>query len=59
VRSCQKLPLCPIEPMPASSEMGSPLAKAEPIRDGSSTSAIQEGENAAAKQQWQPEKGVG
>ncbi|KAK4829739.1 hypothetical protein QYF61_006448 [Mycteria americana] len=33
VRSCWKLPLCPIEPMPASSKTDLPLAKAEPITD--------------------------
>jgi len=31
VRSCQKLLLCPIEPMPAGSKRDPPLAKAEPI----------------------------
>ena len=36
VRSCQKLPLCLIEPMPAGSKTDPPLAKAKPI----STSVI-------------------
>ena len=31
VRSCWKLPLCPIEPMPAGSKTDPLLAKAEPI----------------------------
>ena len=34
VRSCQKLPPCPIEPMPAGSKMDLLLAKAEPVSDG-------------------------
>ena len=38
VRSCWKLPLCLTEPMPAGSKMDPPLAKAEPINDGGSTS---------------------
>lgn len=33
VRSWQKLPPCPVEPRPAGSKMGPPLAKAEPISD--------------------------
>jgi len=40
VRSCQKLPPCPIEPVPASSEMDLLLAKAEPISDSGSASVI-------------------
>ena len=40
VRSCQKLPLCPTKPMPASSKTDLPLAKAEPISDGGSASGI-------------------
>ena len=40
VRSCQKLPLCPTEPMPAGSKTDPPLAKAEPISDGGSASVI-------------------
>ena len=40
VRSCQKLPLCPIEPMPAGSKTDPQLAKAEPISDGGSASGI-------------------
>lgn len=33
VRSCQNLPLCPTEPMPASCRMNPPLAKDEPINN--------------------------
>jgi len=40
VRSCQKLPLCPMEPVPAGSKMDPLLAKAEPISDGGSASGI-------------------
>ena len=40
VRRCQKLPLCPIEPMPASSKMDPLLAKAELISDSGSASGI-------------------
>jgi len=40
VRSCQKLPPCPTEPTPAGSKTDFPLAKAEPISDGGSTSGI-------------------
>jgi len=40
VRSCQKLSLYPVDPIPASSKMGLPLAKAEPIRDGGRASVI-------------------
>ena len=40
VRRCQKLPLCPIEPMPAGSKMDPPLAKAEPISNDGSASGI-------------------
>ena len=40
VRRCQKLPLCPIEPMPAGSKTDPLLAKAEPISDGGSASGI-------------------
>jgi len=40
VRSCQKLSLCPKELTPAGSNMELPLAKAEPISDGGSTSGI-------------------
>jgi len=39
VRSCKKLPLCPIEPVPVpdGSLMDRLVAKAEPIGDGGST----------------------
>ena len=40
VRSCYKLPLCPIEPRPAVFKMDPLLAKAEPISDGGSASGI-------------------
>jgi len=40
VRSYQKLPPCPIEPMPVGPNMDPPLAKAEPISNGGSTSGI-------------------
>ena len=40
VRSCWKLPLCPTEPMPASSKTDLLLAKAEPISDSGSASVI-------------------
>ena len=40
VRSCQKLPLCLIEPMPASSKSNPPLAKAEPISNSGNASVI-------------------
>jgi len=38
VRSCQKLPPCPTEPVPAGSRIDPPLAKAKPISDGGSSS---------------------
>ena len=40
MRSCQKLPPCPTEPMPAGSETDPPLAKAEPISNSGSASGI-------------------
>jgi len=40
VRSCEKLPLCPTEPMPASSKTDLLLAKAKPICDSGSASEI-------------------
>jgi len=40
VRSCEKLPPCLIEPVPAGSKMDPLLAKAKPISDGGSTSVI-------------------
>jgi len=33
VKSCQKLPLCPTEPVTAGSKMDPPLAKAQPTSD--------------------------
>jgi len=40
VRSCEKLPLCLIKPVPAGSKTDPPLPKAKPIRDGGSISVI-------------------
>jgi len=40
VRSCEKLPPCLIQPVPASSKMDLPLAKPEPVSDGGSASGI-------------------
>jgi len=40
VRSCQKLPLYLIEPMPLGSKTDPSLAKAKPISDGGSISVI-------------------
>jgi len=40
VRSCQKLPPCPMEPMPASSKLDPPLAKVELISISGSASGI-------------------
>ena len=40
MRRCEKLSLCLTELMPASSKTDPPVAKAEPISDGSSTSVI-------------------
>ena len=40
VRSCKKLPLCLIKPVPAGSKTDPPLAKAKPISDSGSTSVI-------------------
>jgi len=40
VRSCEKLPPCLIEPVPASYKMDPPLAKAKPVSDSGSTSGI-------------------
>ena len=42
VRSCEKLAPGLTKPVPASSEMNPPLAKAEPISDGGSASGITE-----------------
>jgi len=40
VRNCQKLPRCLTDPVPAGSKVDPPLANAEPISDGGSTSMI-------------------
>jgi len=40
VRSCEKLPPCLINPMPAGSKTDPPLTKAKPISDGDSASGI-------------------
>lgn len=42
VRRGQKLALCLMEPMPSSSRLDPPLAKAEPFSNGGSTSGITE-----------------
>jgi len=40
VRSCDKLPPCPIEPIPAGCKMDPLLAKAKQINDSGNTSGI-------------------
>jgi len=40
VRNCQKIPLCPMEPMPAGSKTDLPLGKAKPITNSGSASGI-------------------
>jgi len=40
VTGCQKLPPCPMEPMPADSKVDPLLAKAEPTSDGGSAPGI-------------------
>jgi len=40
VRSCQKLPPCPTEPMPSGIKMDPPLTKAKAISNGGSASGI-------------------
>jgi len=40
VRSCWKLPLCPIEPVPDGSKTDPLLVKTKPISEGGSTSVI-------------------
>jgi len=40
VRSCWKLPLCLMEPVPAGSKRDPLLGKAKPISNGGSTSEI-------------------
>jgi len=40
VRSCQKLPSCPVEPVPDGSKTDPLLAKAKPVSEGGSTSVI-------------------
>ncbi|KAJ7425831.1 hypothetical protein WISP_20382 [Willisornis vidua] len=40
MRSCQKIPPCVVEPMPAGSRMDPPLAKAKAIRNHSNASGI-------------------
>ena len=59
VRSCLKLPLCLIKPMPAGSKMDPLLAKAEPISDGGSASVItylRKGKEVTGEWQLQPER---
>lgn len=51
---CEKLPegsLCPTEPIPAGWKTDPLLAKAEPIRDGGSSSGIRKGNSAVQRQQ--------
>jgi len=59
-RSCQKLPPCLIEPMPAGSTTDPLLAKAEPISDGGGASGITDlkGRKVSAQRQLQLESGV-
>jgi len=60
VRSCRRLPLCPTEVMPASSNMDLLLANAESISEGGSTSGItylRRGKK-PVQQQLQQERGV-
>jgi len=60
MRSCWKLPLCPVEPMLAASKMNLPLAKAEPTSDSGRTSGItylRRGKSCCATQQLHPERG--
>lgn len=40
MKSYQKFPLCPLEPMPASSNTDCLLAMAKPISDGDGTSGM-------------------
>jgi len=40
VRSCEKIPPCLTEPVPAGSKMDPPLAKTEPISNGGIASGI-------------------
>jgi len=40
VRSCKKLPLCLIKPVPAGSKMDPLLANAKPISNSGSTSLV-------------------
>jgi len=40
VRSCEKLPPCLIDPVPAGSKMDPPLPKAKPISNSGSASAL-------------------
>jgi len=55
MRSCQKLPSCLMEPMPAGSKTDLPLAKAKPISDSGSAAGItdlrREQKKPAAQQQ--------
>lgn len=45
LRSCQKLPPCLTEPVPAGSKQDSPLAKAKTISDGGSATGIRRKKN--------------
>jgi len=60
VSSCEKLPPCPIEPVPDGSKTNPLLAKAKPISDGGSASVItylRRGRKKTAGR-WQLERGV-
>lgn len=59
LRSCQKFPLCLIEPMSAHSSMDPPLAKDEPIgNDGRVSGPADLRRKKPTQQQLQPERGV-
>ena len=56
--SCQKIPPCPTEPMPAGSKKDPPLAKAKPSSDGGSTSGIKHSQEGKKPAELQQERGV-
>lgn len=59
IRSCQELPPCSTESMPAGSKRHPPLAKDIPISNGSSTSRImysRQGNETKLLQKKQPER---
>ena len=57
VRSCQKLPLCLTEPMPAGSKTDPPLAKAKPI-SASVITYLRRRKTLRERELLQPERGV-